>query len=145
LSQPQDAPTRDAENKRKRVALARRPISDKPCEVPACEGAALVDEDDDETDCCYGHSLQSSDTENTLPNDGIIDWTAIEVAVQGTRPVSLTWVEKDIAIAMILARGGTITQACERVGADHKSASKGSRAEAIARILSAQSTRKGGL
>src|SRR6185312_16315215 len=111
-----EARQRDAENKRRRVALARCPVSEKQCEVPGCGGLTLINEDDDITDCCYGHSLQGSDTDNALPNDGIIDWTAIDVAVQGARPVGLTWVEKDIVMATVLADGGNITQALERAG-----------------------------
>jgi hypothetical protein len=42
-----------------------------------------------------------------LPDDGIIDPIAVELAVSGTRPVALTPAERRIAAASILARGGT--------------------------------------
>jgi hypothetical protein len=42
-----------------------------------------------------------------LPDDGIIDPIAVEVAVSGTRPVALTPAERRLAAASILARGGT--------------------------------------
>lgn len=131
------ARARDAENKRRRLALARRPASDKQCEVPGCKGLALIDEEDDVTDCCYAHSLQGSDSDNALPNDGIIDWTAVEVAAQGARRVGLTWVEKDIVMAMVLAEGGNITTALERAGVHHQCTNGGRRADAVAEIMEA--------
>lgn len=42
-----------------------------------------------------------------LPDDGIIDPIAIELAASGTRPVALTPTERRLAAAWILARGGT--------------------------------------
>ena len=132
-----EARQRDAANKRRRVALAARPVSDKPCEVPGCKDGALIDEEDDITDCGYKHSLQGSDNDNALPNDGIIDWTAIEVAVQGARPVGLTWVEKDIVMATVLVQGESITQALTRAGVRHECAHQGRRAEAVQSILEA--------
>lgn len=130
-----EAMRRDAANKRRRTLLASRPVSDKQCEVPGCEGITLINEEDDVTDCCYAHSLQGSDTENTLTNDGIIDWTAIDVAAQGARPVGLTWVEKDIVMAVVLAEGGNITQALACAGAHHQHS--GRRAAAIEKIRQA--------
>jgi hypothetical protein len=91
-----------------RKALRKRSVSDRQCGYPTCNGKALINEEGDVTDCCLKHSLGNSDTENNLPNDGIIDWTAIEVAVKGLRPVHLTWVEKDIALGAILAEGGCL-------------------------------------
>jgi hypothetical protein len=99
-----------------RKALRQREVSDKDCGYPACGGKALVDEEGDVTDCCYRHSLGNSDTDKNLPNDGIIDQTAIEVAVKGLRPVKLTWVEKDIALARILAAGGTLADGERNLG-----------------------------
>jgi hypothetical protein len=99
-----------------RKALRRREVSDKDCGYPTCGGKALVDEEGDVTDCCYKHSLGNSDTDNNLPNDGIIDQTAIEVAVKGLRPVKLTWVEKDIALGRILAAGGTLADGERNLG-----------------------------
>ncbi len=43
----------------------------------------------------------------TLPDDGIIDPIAVEIAACGARPVALTPAERQIAAARILARGGT--------------------------------------
>jgi len=42
-----------------------------------------------------------------LADDGIIDLIAVEIAARGTRPVALTPVERQLAAARILARGGT--------------------------------------
>ncbi len=43
----------------------------------------------------------------TLPDDGIIDPIAVEIAARGSRPVALTPAERQVAAARILARGGT--------------------------------------
>jgi hypothetical protein len=43
----------------------------------------------------------------TLPDDGIIDLIAVEIAARGSRPVALTCAERQLAAARILARGGT--------------------------------------
>ena len=43
----------------------------------------------------------------TLPDDGIIDILAVEIAARGIRPVALTRTERQLAAARILARGGT--------------------------------------
>ena len=43
----------------------------------------------------------------TLPDDGIIDPVAVEIAARGTRPVALTWAERQLAAARILGQGGT--------------------------------------
>ena len=43
----------------------------------------------------------------TLPEDGILDPIAIELAARGIRPVALTPAERLTAAARILARGGT--------------------------------------
>ncbi len=42
-----------------------------------------------------------------LPDDGIIDPVAVQVAASGTRAVALTPAERQLAAAAILARGGT--------------------------------------
>lgn len=42
-----------------------------------------------------------------LPDDGIVDLIAVEIAAAGTRPVALTRPERSAAAALILARGGT--------------------------------------
>ncbi|GGP92223.1 DNA-binding CsgD family transcriptional regulator [Actinomadura coerulea] len=41
-----------------------------------------------------------------LPEDGIVDPIAIEIAVSGSRPVDLTHTERVLAAAQILAAGG---------------------------------------
>lgn len=42
-----------------------------------------------------------------LPDDGIIDPIAVEIAASGTRPVARTRTERQLAAARILADGGT--------------------------------------
>jgi hypothetical protein len=46
----------------------------------------------------------------TLPDDGIIDPVAVEIAACGIRPVALTSAERQLAAARILAQGGTLSQ-----------------------------------
>jgi hypothetical protein len=50
-----------------------------------------------------------------LPEDGIVDEIAIEVATRGARPVALTPAERRLAAGHILARGGTPFQICRRL------------------------------
>lgn len=90
--------------------LRSLPASQDPCGVPGCKNMRVTD------DCCYQHSVGNSDTCTTVPNDGILDWVAIDAAARGLRKVRLTWVEKDIALGMILANGGTLCDAQERLG-----------------------------
>ncbi len=42
-----------------------------------------------------------------LPDDGIVDDAAVEIAAKGERPVALTRTERQLAATLILARGGT--------------------------------------
>jgi len=49
-----------------------------------------------------------------LPDDGIIDPVAVEIAA-GIRPVALTPAERRLAAARILARGGSLSTVCERL------------------------------
>ena len=42
-----------------------------------------------------------------LPEDGIVDELAVQIAAAGTRPVALTPTERRLAAAAILAAGGT--------------------------------------
>ena len=58
----------------------------------------------------------------TLPDDGIIDPIAIEIAARGIRPVALTPAERQLAAACILARGGTPTLICKRLHVSGSSA-----------------------
>ncbi len=50
-----------------------------------------------------------------LPDDGIIDPIAVEIAASGTRPVALTPPERRLAAAAILAAGGTPWQVATRL------------------------------
>ena len=50
-----------------------------------------------------------------LPDDGIIDQVAVEIAAKGERPVALTAPERRAAAEMILARGGTVKDIAERL------------------------------
>lgn len=85
------------------------------CEVPGCTRDKEVE------DCCRPHSFGQSrvncgEYANALPNDGVIDWEAIDIAVQGARKVRLTWVETDISVATLLAQGCPRRIIKERVG-----------------------------
>jgi hypothetical protein len=51
----------------------------------------------------------------TLPDDGIIDQIAVEIAARGIRPVALTAAERQQAAARILAQGGTATHVSTRL------------------------------
>ncbi|MGK5559192.1 hypothetical protein ACSNOI_47105, partial [Actinomadura kijaniata] len=42
-----------------------------------------------------------------LPDDGIVDYIAVEIAASGHRPVRLTRTERLLAAALILAAGGS--------------------------------------
>lgn len=50
-----------------------------------------------------------------LPDDGIIDQVAVEIAAKGERRVALTAPERRAAAEMILARGGTARDIAERL------------------------------
>lgn len=50
-----------------------------------------------------------------LPDDGIIDPIAVEIAAKGERPVALTAPERRAAAEIILARGGTVNVIAERL------------------------------
>ena len=91
-----------------------QPRANELCQYPACEG-------EPEFQLCIEHSTIWGPTadrlrDGLLPNDGIIDWTAITVAAQGARPVSLTWVEREIAAITICAWGGTREEASQLLG-----------------------------
>ena len=57
-----------------------------------------------------------------LPDDGIIDQVAVEIAVQGERRVALTAPERRAAAEKILARGGTVKVIAERLCMGDKAA-----------------------
>lgn len=50
-----------------------------------------------------------------LPDDGIIDPIAVEIAANGERPVKLTAPERRAAAEIILALGGTVAVVAERL------------------------------
>jgi hypothetical protein len=50
-----------------------------------------------------------------LPDDGIIDQVAVEIAAKGERRVKLTAPERSAAAEIILARGGTVAVIAERL------------------------------
>jgi len=52
-------------------------------------------------------TAQSARRRLALADDGIIDLIAVDIAVRGARTVALTCVERQLAAAAILARGGT--------------------------------------
>lgn len=81
------------------------------CNFPGCTGEKILE------DVCYDHALEGlSRTEEFVPNDGIIDWQAIDLAVSGARPVRLSWIENEIAGAMILNEGETFEEMGRRLG-----------------------------
>jgi hypothetical protein len=50
-----------------------------------------------------------------LREDGVVDEIAVEVAAAGTRPVRLTPTERRLAAALILCRGGSVTDIANRL------------------------------
>jgi hypothetical protein len=58
-----------------------------------------------------------------LPDDGIIDPVAVEIAAKGERWVRLTAPERYAAAEMILARGGTARVIAERLRVSDRAAS----------------------
>ena len=58
----------------------------------------------------------------TLPDDGIIDELAVEIAAKGIRPVALTPAERRLAAARILASGGTAHLISKRLHVSNRTA-----------------------
>lgn len=108
----------------RRAALRKITPRDVACAVPGCPHKRVLE------DCCYGHSLLGRGNSNAIPNDGIIDWTAVDAAARGLRKVRLTWVERDIAVGIIFARGGGPEEAENFTGARITSASNQRRTKA---------------
>jgi hypothetical protein len=54
-----------------------------------------------------GRDVTAGCPARTLPDDGVIDPIAVEIAASGIRPVPLTPAERRLAAARILAGGGT--------------------------------------
>jgi hypothetical protein len=50
-----------------------------------------------------------------LPEDGIVDWMAVEIAASGVRRVRLTVQERTLAAALILRRGGSAWEVARRL------------------------------
>jgi hypothetical protein len=78
------------------------------CAVPGCTNPR------EEEDCCKFHSVHRHSA-GALRNDGIIDWVAIELATEGARLPRLTWVEREIAAAIMLSRGMDRADVCARL------------------------------
>lgn len=57
-----------------------------------------------------------------VPDDGIIDPVAVEIAAAGTRRVRLTAPERQFAAALILARGGTVNDIAARLHVNGRTA-----------------------
>ena len=57
-----------------------------------------------------------------LPEDGIVDPLAIDLAARGVRAVALTPTERRIAAALILAAGGTPNTIAKRLHMAHSNA-----------------------
>lgn len=57
-----------------------------------------------------------------LPDDGIVDLVAVEIAAAGTRRVRLTVPERRFAAALILARGGSVGDIAARLHMNSRSA-----------------------
>lgn len=102
-----------------------------PCAYPTCFEPRVTD------DCCYEHSIDggAGGHGTFLPNDGIIDWQAVEVARNGWRQVKLSWVEFEIAGALILLDGHTHEEVRERTGVHCRGG--GTRIKRMARLADA--------
>jgi hypothetical protein len=98
------------------------------CDVPGCEAPK------DTEDCCKEHSSDKRRV-GVLPNDGIIDWIAIDIAVEGCRLPDMTWVEQDIALARMINSGLPTKEACRRLDFDVKRARQRERIHVIQEAL----------
>lgn len=90
--------------------------------MPACEYPREIE------DCCthHGHerqvpafikrNLAERGFPAPLADDGVIDEVGIEVALEGTRPIALTWLEREIGAATIIAKGGFVKDAAYFLG-----------------------------
>lgn len=98
------------------------------CEVPGCTGTRVKE------DSCTFHATPKN-SPGALPNDGIIDWIAIELATEGGRLPRLTWVERDIAAAVLFARGWQPRDVINRLGINLKSGKRRQRVYAMAESI----------
>lgn len=81
------------------------------CLVPGCRGET------GDGDCCADHCRQLGGAKGTYrPNDGVIDFVAVDVVAKGLRVVPLTWVEAEIAMAKMLACGISKDEIYVRLG-----------------------------
>jgi hypothetical protein len=55
-----------------------------------------------------------------IPDDGIVDQVAVEIMARGERRVRLTRAERLAVAALVLARGGTVTDIKERLHVDSR-------------------------
>ncbi|MEV5747167.1 hypothetical protein AB0L00_05060 [Actinoallomurus sp. NPDC052308] len=69
-----------------------------------------------------GQPVARRRTARLLPEDGILDPIAIDLAARGIRPVALTPTERRLAAARILAAGGTATTLARRLRTSHTTA-----------------------
>lgn len=109
---------RERARSRARAAAARPKVAEEDrCVFPGCRQPRR-----DELDLCAqyhgGAWGQNSDTpdETLNENDGLVDWVAVEIAAGGQRRVRLTWVERDLAAAIILGAGFSATDVELRTG-----------------------------
>lgn len=83
------------------------PYDPNKCEFPECSQPKR------KMDWCNKHYMRIRRQENTDPyliaEDGIIDMTAVDIAVAGVRLIRLTVRERELAAQRILAGGGTQT------------------------------------
>lgn len=88
------------------------PVTGSRCFVPGCA------EPRKNEDCCddHGRNHFAPHARHALRNDGVLDRIAIEVAAQGARPVSLSWIERDIAAALMLYHGASPDEVVSQLG-----------------------------
>lgn len=91
---------------------------DQRCSYPDCPWSRDEEDDEDAELCRRNHSTPwpPGDREGLRANDGIVDWQAIALVAAGLRRVRLTWVERDIAIAVILGMGLDVADVLDRTG-----------------------------
>lgn len=73
-------------------------------------------------DTTPGQSIRRRRTTWLLPEDGILDPIAVDIAARGVRPVALTPTERRIAASRILATGGSATTLTRRLRISHSAA-----------------------
>jgi hypothetical protein len=59
-----------------------------------------------------------------LPEDGIVDWIAVGIAVSGARRVRLTRLERSLAVQSIVQGGGTAWDVSRRLFLSYSSAKR---------------------